>query len=482
MGKTYIDTVKYVVFASVEIDGLVEKPDVVGAIFGQTEGLLGDELDLRDLQKNGRIGRIEVDLNPRGGKSVGKIKLPSSLDMVETCILASALETVDRVGPCEAKIGVEKVEDTRNAKRKVLIERAKNLLKNLLLNELPESREISEMVRQEVKVAEIAEYGADKLPCGPNIDKNDEIIIVEGRADVLNLLKNDITNVIAVGGANVGPTIAKLAKEKEVTVFLDGDRGGDIILTELANVADIDFVARAPHGKEVEELGRKEMIKCLRAKVPYEQANSHGDDRGERRGGDRYQRNSRYDDRRNNDYREERRGGFRDRDSRGGRYQQREERVPPVVVDHVNQLPQQQEEKQQTLVQEQPARQPREAPVVEQQAAPEPRQEAPAPRPAEPKPASGEVPEPLAKSLSELENTLHARFYDASLNLVKEVPIRDMYKTLEAETSVHAVVFDGIVTQRFADLAEKKGVKAILGAKMGNVFKRPEGVLISTKN
>ncbi|MEM4634013.1 MAG: DNA primase DnaG, partial [Candidatus Anstonellaceae archaeon] len=256
MGKTYIDTVKYLVYANVEIDGLVEKPDVVGAIFGQTEGLLGDELDLRDLQKNGRIGRIEVDLQPKGGRSSGKIKLPSSLDMVETCILAAALETVDRVGPCEAKIAVEKIEDTRNAKRKILVERAKGLLKSLLTNEIPESKEISEMVRQEVKIAEIEEYGPEKLPCGPAIEKQDSIIIVEGRADVLNLLKNDITNVVAVGGANITNTIAKLAREKEVTVFLDGDRGGDIILNELARVADIDFVARAPDGKEVEELSR----------------------------------------------------------------------------------------------------------------------------------------------------------------------------------------------------------------------------------
>ncbi len=495
MGKTYIDTVKYVVFASVEIDGLVEKPDVVGAIFGQTEGLLGDELDLRDLQKNGRIGRIEVDLNPRGGKSVGKIKLPSSLDMVETCILASALETVDRVGPCEAKIGVEKVEDTRNAKRKVLIERAKNLLKNLLLNELPESREISEMVRQEVKVAEIAEFGADKLPCGPNIDKNDEIIIVEGRADVINLLKNDITNVIAVGGANVGPTIAKLAKEKEVTVFLDGDRGGDIILTELANVADIDFVARAPHGKEVEELGRKEMIKCLRAKVPYEQANSQngGDDRRDERRGGRYEQRggNRYEERRGGDYRNDDR---RQNDYRGQRqqprYQQREERVPPVSIDPVNQFTQEQAEKQMAqapVQQPELINAPRERAYEPQAPAQQvPAQQTLAPQQAEKQeqsaPKTGGVPEQLAKSLVELENTLHARFYDSGLNLVKEVPIRDMYKTLEAETTIHGVVFDGIVTQRFADLAEKKSVKVILGAKMGNVFKRPEGIVISTKN
>ena len=122
MAKTYIDTVKYLVYANVDIGGLVEKPDVVGAIFGQTEGLLGDELDLRELQKNGRIGRIEVDLAGKEGRSLGLIKIPSSLDMVETCIIAAALETVDRVGPCEASIKVGKIEDTRNSKRKILIE------------------------------------------------------------------------------------------------------------------------------------------------------------------------------------------------------------------------------------------------------------------------------------------------------------------------------------------------------------------------
>lgn len=143
MAKTYIDTVKYLIYTNVDISGLVEKPDVVGAIFGQTEGLLGDELDLRDLQKNGRIGRIEVDLSGREGKTTGIIKIPSSLDMVETCIIAAALETVDRVGPCEARLKITKVEDTRNVKRKQLVDRAKGLLKNLLNTEIPESKEIS---------------------------------------------------------------------------------------------------------------------------------------------------------------------------------------------------------------------------------------------------------------------------------------------------------------------------------------------------
>ena len=272
MAKTYIDTVKYLVYANVDIGGLVEKPDVVGAIFGQTEGLLGDELDLRDLQKNGRIGRIEVDLSGKEGRTVGVIKIPSSLDMVETCIIAAALETVDRVGPCEANIKINKVEDTRNVKRKILLERAKGLLRTLINTELPESKEISDMVREEVKTAEIVEYGYEKLPAGPNVNRSNEVILVEGRADVINLLKNDITNVIAINGAKVPPTIVKLSKEKELTVFLDGDRGGDIILNELIQGGvEIDFIARAPTGKEVEELTRKEIIKCVRNRLPFEQ-------------------------------------------------------------------------------------------------------------------------------------------------------------------------------------------------------------------
>ncbi len=450
MGKTYIDTVKYLVYANLEIDGLVEKPDVVGAIFGQTEGLLGDELDLRDLQKNGRIGRIEVELNPRGGRSVGKIKLPSSLDMVETCILAAALETVDRVGPCEAKIGIEKVEDTRNAKRKILVDRAKILLKSMLTNEIPESKEISEMVRQEVKVAEISEYGPEKLPCGPGIDKVDSIVIVEGRADVLNLLKNDVQNVVAVGGANVTSAIAKLAREKEVTVFLDGDRGGDIILTELARVADIDFVARAPVGKEVEELSRKELIKCLRAKVPYETATPiSGNDEDKRRsyGARDRERGSR--------------GGNRFEDRRRPRRDDSRDVMPPLPEQPAQKAPA-------------PAQRAADIPSAPPQATPQPEA-----APAAKKPA--EVPPALLTSLDELENTLRARFYNAELAAVKEMPVREMMKSLENEKDIHAIVFDGIITQRLADLAENKKIGILVGIKLGNVFRKPASVLIHTK-
>ena len=484
MGKTYIDTVKYLVYATVDIGGLVEKPDVVGAIFGQTEGLLGDDLDLRELQKNGRIGRIEVDLSPKGGRAIGKIRLPSSLDMVETCILASALETVDRVGPCDAKIAIEKIEDTRNLKRKVLVDRAKYLLKNMLTNEIPESREISEQVRAEVKVAEISEYGPEKLPCGPGIERADSVVVVEGRADVINLLKNDIVNVVGVGGANVGQSVAKLCREKEVTVFLDGDRGGDIILNELARISDIDFVARAPAGKEVEELTRKELIKCLRSKVPFEQGGGSGEGREDKR--------ERTDDR----------PRYRDREERRPPYQRRESYSQPAVFNPANApadapasqaAPSQPSQAStQSAFSHAPTAQaaPPQASIQPADALPPSKitssamakADVPSAPAAPVRAAPTQVPPQLLSGLSELENTLRARFYDSNFSPIKEISVRDMIKTLEEEQNVYAVVFDGIITQRLADLAETKKASVLVGIKLGNVFRHPTSVLIHTKN
>ena len=271
MAKTYLDTVKYIVKARIDVDGLIEKPDVVGAIFGQTEGLLGEELDLRELQKSGRIGRIEVDLETKNGKTHGTITVPSSLDKAETAIIAAALETVDRVGPCEAKIEVQTMEDTRAKKREYIIERAKELLRKLVSEKMPESKELADMVRAEVRQAELTEYGPEKIPAGPDIETSEEIIVVEGRADVLNLLKHGFKNVISLKGAKIPKTIIELAKKKTVTLFVDGDRGGDIIARQLAEATDVDFIARAPDGKEVEELTRKEIIKALRSKLPTHQ-------------------------------------------------------------------------------------------------------------------------------------------------------------------------------------------------------------------
>ncbi len=264
-------TTKYMIKATIKADGVIEKSDVVGAIFGQTEGLLGSELDLRELQRSARVGRIEVELESKGGKSTGTITLPTSLDKVETVILAAAFESIDRVGPCKADIVAEKVEDVRVARRKKVIERAKILLNKVLEEGKVEGESIADNVRQAVQVEEIINYGPDHCPAGPHIDKSDAIIIVEGRRDVLNLLKYGIKNVIAVGGTNVPRTVNELTTERITTAFVDGDRGGELILRELLQTADIDFVARAPQTREVEEIPQKLVMKSLKNKIPAEQ-------------------------------------------------------------------------------------------------------------------------------------------------------------------------------------------------------------------
>jgi DNA primase len=264
-------TTKYLIKAYIKADGIIEKSDVVGAIFGQTEGLLGDELDLRELQRSARVGRIEVELESKNGKSEGVITLPTSLDKVETVILAAAFESIDRVGPCKATITADQVEDVRVVRRKKVIERAKELLNKVMEEGKVEGESIADNVRQAVQVEEISNYGQDHCPAGPHIEKSDAIIIVEGRRDVLNLLKYGIKNVIAVGGTNIPKTVIGLTKERISTAFVDGDRGGELILKELLQTADIDFVARAPATREVEEIPQKLIMKALKNKIPAEQ-------------------------------------------------------------------------------------------------------------------------------------------------------------------------------------------------------------------
>lgn len=262
---------KYLIKARIKVDGAVEKSDVIGAIFGQTEGLIGDNLDLRDLQKSARIGRIEVDMHQKNGKSEGTLSLTSALEKVETAIIAAGIESVDRIGPCKAEINVDKVEDVRIAKRKHVVDRAKGILTGMIKEGREEIEDIAEIIRQSVQVEEIEYYGKDHLPAGPNVGKSDAIILVEGRNDVVNLLKHGIKNAISVEGTSIPKSVVDLCTEKVATAFVDGDRGGELILKELLQVADIDFVARAPKTREVEELPYKLIMKSLKNKIPTEQ-------------------------------------------------------------------------------------------------------------------------------------------------------------------------------------------------------------------
>jgi DNA primase len=271
MGSSQTVTVKYVIRAKFEIEGVVEKPDVIGAVFGQTEGLFGSELDLRELQKSGRIGRIEIELQSKNDKTTGSIVIPTSLDRVSTAIIAASIESINRVGPCESRVTIERLEDIRDSRRRTIIERAKTILQKWQIESMPNTEDVFREVSETLRVPKVEKYGSDELSAGPEVSKAKEIIVVEGRADVINLLRLGIENVVALEGAKVPETIIKLSKEKTATALLDGDRGGDLILKELLQVTDVKYVARAPQGKEIEECTSTEIFNALKNKVPIEE-------------------------------------------------------------------------------------------------------------------------------------------------------------------------------------------------------------------
>lgn len=497
---------KYMVKAKITADGVVEKPDVVGAIFGQTEGLLGEELDLRDLQKTGRIGRIEVEVTSKGGKSEGIIYISSSLDQVETVIIASSLETIDRVGPCKANIRVLGIEDVRIIKREKVIERAKELLNDMISQSKGSSADLTQNIRQSIQVEEITTYGKDKCPAGPGVKDSESIIIVEGRSDVLNLLKAGIKNAIAVEGTNIPKTVQDLSRERVSTAFVDGDRGGELILRELFQTSEIDFVARAPRAHEVEELSSKQIVKCLRNKVPGDQymemnglvteekeSSSDEEERPRRdRNNDRNNNNNRRD--RNNDRRSTRRDDDNGNGTRGrDRFNNDNvERFRKKVEDDVVDTP---SEDVVTENVEEPVAEDTED--VKETKTRKPR----APAKTAEKSESGEKPtrtlrgkkEKPAKMLSpeqesfrdmllEMSSTHNAKLLGEDNGVLREVAVKNLVNSLKEDSEgVSIIVFDGVISQRILDVSVERGIKTVVGTRKGNITKMPAETVILTK-
>ncbi len=422
MGKISPVSAKYIVHANISIEGVVDKPDVIGAVFGQTEGLLGADLELRELQRSGRIGRIEVNAETKNGKTAGIISIPSSLDKAETSIIAAALEIIERIGPCNAKITVQKIEDVRVSKRTYVVERAKTLLKNLIDNSMPDSQELADEVMFSVRVMEIQEYGKDRLPAGPAIEEGDEIIVVEGRADVVNLLKHGFKNVIAMNGTSIPETILELSKRKIITAFVDGDRGGDLILKALLMTADIDYVTKAPDGKEVEEITKKEIHQALRARVVPQQ----------------------------------------------------------VKIDRTNGVVKSPQQPQQQQPSQQPPQQRRPLPA----AASYPQKQAPYAAPPQQRQStqiSPEEKETFRSMSEELIGTRAAYLLDAKLNILGKVPVSELQLTLKGLNNVNVIVFDGVAERELVKTAEVSGVKRIIA--MDNKVKPNEtSIAIATIN
>ena len=422
------ETVKYLIYIKFTIAGIVEKSDVIGAIFGQTEGLLGDSLDLRDLQRTSRIGRITVNIqyNKAQRKTTGSVIVPSSLDRVETAILAASLETVDRVGPCVAKIQLQKIEDVRSTKREQIISRATQILKSWDQEVSPESSNLVEEVVKQARVSAVSKWGPENLPAGPDIEESDTLIIVEGRADVLNLLKYGFRNVIAVQGTNIPESVIPLTQKKRTIAFLDGDRGGDLILKELLQLTEIDYVARAPQTREVEELTGKEVLKSLRNRLPIEQVlkeldldlNDTKDSKDSKNSKGKDKDKDKDKDKKNK----------KDYDKKKGK----EGSKDAFITEDFD--------------------------IIESEIESDSKLE----------PLPDEIQKHIQK-LGEFEGLI----IDKNNSIVAKCPVKDLRTTLQdldpKQIPVKGIIFDGVISQRLVDVAEQKGLEYIVGVLSGDI-------------
>ena len=408
---------KYLIRASIRANGVVNKSDVVGAVFGQTEGLLGDELDLRDLQKSGRMGRVEVEIKSDKGKSVGEIVISSSMDQVETSVFAAALETVERVGPCKATVKITTLEDSRSSKREIIIDRARTLLINLIKDSRGAGSTITDTVRQVLQTEEIVRFKG-KLPAGPNVNTSDAVIVVEGRGDVLNLLRHGIKNAVAVEGTNIPKEVVALSKERTVTAFVDGDRGGEMIIQELLQVAEVDFISRAPDNTEVEHLTHKQIMKSLRDKSSAElfmeqnKWSRPGSSGTKAKSSDKKTRR-----------------GTKSKSSK-------EEKATP---------------KEKEVTKEVPAEAAVASPVFVEQ-------------------------------LDQLQGTKNARLLmgDEVADEVSISGLQEVLET-HKNNGVNTLVMDGIITQRLIELVPKAGIKIIVAEKKGPLPREPVGITMFTR-
>jgi DNA primase len=259
--------VKYHVKLSYKVDGLVERADIIGAIFGQTEGLLSPEMNLNELQRMSKVGRIEVTTTSTANTTSGDVLLPMSTDIDTCALISAAIESIDKVGPFDCSFKLESMDDVRAAKKDDIVKRAKEIKQNWKTRAVSEGDTMLKDVH-EGTAGNLTTYGPSKLPCSSGVFDSNTIILVEGRADIINLLRAGYNNALAIEGAKIDESIKEICASKDnVIAFLDGDRAGGFILKELKSVVNVDYELRADSGVEVEELTPQRIDEILKPVV-----------------------------------------------------------------------------------------------------------------------------------------------------------------------------------------------------------------------
>jgi DNA primase len=389
--------VKYHVKLRFEVDGLVEKADIIGAIFGQTEGLLGPEMNLNELQN--------VDTKPNMAK--GDALIPMSTDISTAALIAAAIESIDKVGPFQAKFALFGIDDIRAIKKKVIVDRAKKIVQEWATKTISEGEEMLKDVYDATKPGKLTAFGKAQLACGPGVFDSDWIILVEGRADVINLLRAGFDNAIAIEGAKIDETITRLTEDKKVIAFLDGDRAGDLILKELQGLVQIDKVLRAPPGREVEECTPLEIADILKEAIPFVSANiqqsqSLPQTQSDHRQTQKHERQTQYD-----------------------RDEQQQQHVPDIDS--------------------------KDSEIVHKE--------------------TPEILSIVREVYPQINETLEAIILDSSLKTLLKIPVSDVVKKLDSTEGAKLLVLDGIVTQRLVEAADRVGIEYIIGHRRGDIKK-----------
>lgn len=415
--------VKYHVKLKFEVDGLVEKADIIGAIFGQTEGLLGPEMNLNELQKVSKVGRIEVNIDTRSNMARGDALIPMSTDISTAALIAAAIESIDKVGPFQAKFLLVGIDDIRAIKKKVIVDRAKKIVQEWATKTISEGEEMLKNVYDASKPGRLTAYGKAQLACGTGVFDADWIILVEGRADVINLLRAGFDNSIAIEGAKIDETVTKLTEGKKVVAFIDGDRAGDLILKELQGLVTIHKVLRAPAGREVEELTPLEITEILKEVI----------------------------------------SSTTPVDNKQGMYSSRQAQIAEEQP-HSSELKLQHRREKRESADMQP--------VINEQ------------MPSSPKTSAHhndnpEVFSTVKELYPQINETLEAVILDTSMRTILKLPVSDLIKKLNGAEGGKVLVLDGIITQRLVEAADRVGIEYIVGHRTGDL-KRTSDIKVRT--
>ena len=409
--------VKYHVKLKFEVDGLVEKADIIGAIFGQTEGLLGPEMNLNELQKVSKVGRIEVNVDTKSNTAKGDALIPMSTDISTAALIAAAIESIDKVGPFQARFGLVGIDDIRAIKKKLIVDRAKKIVQEWATKTISEGEEMLKDVYDASKPGKLTAFGKAQLACGTGVFDSDWIILVEGRADVINLLRAGFDNAIAIEGAKIDETVTKLTEGKQVIAFLDGDRAGDLILKELQGLVKVDRILRAPTGREVEECTPLEIAEILKEIMPHVAT------------------------------------GVQNTQSLQHTQQQQQQQQPESKHTHKRDRQEQITEIQQTEVAPNDSR-------IQQE-------------------DNKDILSAVREVYPQINETLEAVLLDSSMRTLLKIPVSDVVKKLNITEGATLLVLDGIVTQRLVEAADKAGIQYIVGHRTAEL-KKPTDVRVRT--